>query len=189
MLARLARQRNLRQQEACLARPNPQRSQLNPRLVVAPVLLDPLVPPPEQGLARLASNNHSNHSSSLRGLGSVRLVKLSHSNRPASALAVLVPHSRSNKPLVSLVILLSVKSPPPLDSVRAPSFYLVISTDTSKVPRLRLQALSVPAPGPLLRPSHRPLPLELHLNNPRVVHSVLGHLAPVSSMSRASVLT
>lgn len=139
VLARSARRHNLRRRGAYLARPSPQRNPLNLRSVVALVLLDPLAPPLEQPSTRLASNNNSNHSSnpsnnlsnnpssSQQGLGSVRLVKLSHSNQLASALGVLVPHSRSNKPAVSLVPLLSVKSPPPPVLVRVSLSNLVLS--------------------------------------------------------------
>jgi hypothetical protein len=199
VLVHLVRRRNLRQRGGCSARPNPQHNPLNPRLLVALALLGQPVPPLVQGLLRLASSHNSNHSSnhsskpnssrnsSLRELGSVRLVKLNHSNRPASALEVLVPHSPSNRLAVSSVTLLSAKSPPPLDLVRASRFSLVISADTSKVLQLQAQALSVQEP--LVRLSPRPPHLGLHPNNPRMVRSVQGDLAPVSSISGAPALT
>jgi hypothetical protein len=191
----LVRRRNLRQRGACSARPNLQRNPLSPRLLVALALLGPPVPPLEQGLVRLASNHSSNHSSnpnssrnsSLRGLGSVRLVKLNHSNRPASALEVLVPHSPSNRLAVSSVTLISAKSLPPLDLVRASRFGLIISAETSKALQLQAQALSVQEP--LVRLSPSPPPSGLHPNNPRMVRSVLGDSAPVSSISGAPALT
>lgn len=117
LLARSVLRHNLRQRGVCLANPHPQHNPLNPRSVAALVLLDPLVLLPEQGLVRLA-NSSSN--SSLRGLGSVPLVKLSHNNRPGSILVVSGPRSRNssrNKQVVSSAILLLLKSPPPLDSV------------------------------------------------------------------------
>ena len=192
VLVRLARRHNLRQRGDCSVRPKPQHSLLNLGLVVAPVLLGRPVLPLEQRLVRLVSNNSSssssNHSNSLRGLRSVRLVKLSHNNRLASALVVSAPRNHSNKPAVSSVPLLSIKSPPPLDSVRVSRFNLVLSTDASKALQPRAQALSLPVPELLVRLSHRPLPLALHLNNHRVVRSVLEYLAPVSPIGSTCVL-
>lgn len=185
-LERLARLHNLRQRGACLARPNPQRSPLNRGSVVALVLLDPLVPPLEQDSVPSASSN-SNYSSSLRGLGLALLAKLSHNHRPALALAVSVPHNRSNNPAVPSVI--SIQSPLRTHLVQVFRFNLALSTDTLKVLQLRAQALSVPVPELSVSLSPRPLPSALHLNSPRLVHSALEDMVPVSTNKRQLYLS
>ena len=196
----LARQHNLRQLEACSARLKPQHNPLNLLSVVVLALLDPLVLPLEQGLVHLASssssnhsnhNNHSSHSnssSSRPGPGLVRLAKLSHSNRPALELVDSVPHSRrSSKPVVSSAqgIPPSVKSPPPVDSVRASRFSLAHATDVSQAPRPQVPGFLVLVPGALARHSPRtPLPLAPLPNSPRPVRLAPGDLVPVSSKTR-----
>ena len=84
----LGRRHNLRQRQgSSSAKLRPQRSLLNLRLVVAPALLDP----PGRVSVRLARDNNSNHSSSLKEPHLVHLAKLGHSNQPvAPALVVSV---------------------------------------------------------------------------------------------------
>jgi len=192
---RLARQHNLRQQEACSARPKPH-SPLNPLSVVELALLEPPEPPPDQGLVRLASNNHSsssssssnNNSNSRLGPGSVRLVKLNHNNRPASAPADSVLPSRSsnssnNNPVVSSVQvpMLSVKNLLGAGSVWALRFKFTPATDTSKVQQPQVLVLLVPVPVSSVRRSLRPpLPLVLLPNNLRQVLLAQGDSVPVS---------
>jgi len=201
-VVRLARQHNLRQREACSVRPKPQHNPLNLLSVVVLALLDPLVLLPEQGLVHLASSssssnnnsNHSNHSNSnhssnRQGPGLVHLVKLNHNNRPVLVLVDSVLHSRhsSSKLVVSSAqgVRLSVKNPPPVDSVCTSHFNFALATDTSQAPQPQVLAVLVPAPGPLVRHSPRPLlPLVLLLNNPRPVRLAPGDLAPVSSKTR-----
>lgn len=196
---RLARQHNLQQRGACLVRPKLQHNPLNPPSLVALALLDPLEPPPEQGLVHLVnssnrrnnhsnSNHNSNHSSSSSssrpGPDLVRLVKLSHSNRPALALADSV-HSRSRSNLVASstqAVLRSVKSPPLAHSVRVLRSNLTFVANTSKVPQPLVLVLLVPAPEPLVRRSPRlPLALVLLPNNLKLAHLALGGSVPVSS--------
>ena len=193
MPAGLARRRNLRQrEEACLARPNPQRNPLNPLSVVVLVPLDLLLLPLEQGLAHLASNNsNSNRSSNSSRLGPVlvRSVRLSHNNQPGSGLADSVPHSRSSsKPVVfsAQATLLSVKSPPLADSVRVSHFNIVFAIDTLKALQLQALALLGPVPELLVRRSPRPPPTPLVrlLNNPRQVRLAPEDSEPVSSRLR-----
>ena len=199
MPVRLVRQHNLGQVGVCSARPNPQHSPHNLLLVVALALLDLPAPLPERGLVHLASNNnnhsHSSSSSSRPGPRLVRLVKLNHSHRVASVLAASVPHNSSSslnsKPAASSarVILLSVKSPPPADSVRVSRFKLVLTIDTSKAPQPQVLALSVPELEPLVRRSHRQrLPLVLP-NSRRLAHLALEDSVPVSLKTRLIPLT
>jgi len=195
---RLDRRPNLRQPEACSARPSPQRNPLN-LLSVALVLSDLPVLPPEQGSVHSASSsssssshnnnnsssssssNHNNHSNR-PGPDSVRSVKLSHSNRLGLELADSVPRSRSKLAAFSLQVTLpSVKSLPPADSVRVSRFNLAFATNASKEPQpLVLVPLGL-APEPLDRPSPRPpLLLERLPNSPRQVRLVQGDSVLVS---------
>lgn len=195
---RSARQHNLRQREPCSARPKPH-NPLNLHSVVVLALLDPLVLPPEQGSVPLASNNHSSSHSNRPGPGLVRLLKLNHNNRQASALVDSVPRSRSNSrssnnnnPVVSLaqVALLSVKNPPEAVSVRVFPFKLAHVTDIFKAPQLQVLVLLVPEPESLVRRSPRPqLPSVLLPNNPRQVRSAPGDSAPVSLETETRLLS
>jgi len=176
---RLARQHNLRQQEACSVRPK-LRSPLSLLSVAVLALLEPLEPPPEQDLVRSASNNHN--SNSRVGPGSVRLAKLNPNNRLVSAPADSVLPSRSsnsnnNNPVVSSVQvpMLSLKNLPGADSVCACRSKFTPATDTSKAPQPQVLVLLVPELESLVRRSLRlPLPLVLLPNNPRQVPLALG---------------
>jgi len=193
VLVRLDRRHSLQQQEACSARPNPQHNPLN-LLSVVLVLLDPLVLPPEQGSVHLASSNnnrnhnsnHSNSNSNRPGPGLVRSVKHSHSNRQGLGPADLVPRSRSKPAAFSVrVALLSVKNPPPVDSVRVSRVGLAFTTNTSKEPQPQVLVPSGPVPEPLARHSPRPpLALARLPNSPRQERSAQGDLVLVSLRSR-----
>lgn len=198
-LGHLARRRNLQQRGVCSARPNPQRSPPNLRSVVVLVPLDPLVLLLEQGSVHLVSSNSSsshhnnNHrSSSLPEPGLVPLAKLSRNNRLALAPADLARRSHNSKLAAFSVVLLSVKSPPPLGSVRISYLNPDFATDSSKaLQQPQGLVLSVPVPEPLVRLSPRlPLPLVLHLNNnnPRPLRSVPGD-SGVSQKRDTSVST
>jgi len=190
VLARLDRRHNLRQQEACSARPNPQHNPLNPLSAVL-VLLDPLVLPLEQGSVHSVSSNNSNSNSSNSSSSSsssssnhsnrpgpdlVRSVKLSHSNRLGSELADSVSRSRSKLAAFSpQVTLPSVKSLPPAHSVRVSRFNLPFTTNTSKEPQPQVLVPLGLAPEPLVRRSPRPpLPLARLPNSPRQVRLAQG---------------
>lgn len=185
VLGRLARRRNPQQRGGCSARPNPQRSLPNLRSVVVLVPLDPLVLLLEQDLVHLVNSSSSNpsspsnnHRSSLPGPGLVPLVKLSRNNRLASAPEDLARRSHNSKLAAFSVVLLSVKNPPPLGSVRIPYLDPDLATDPSKaLQQPQGPVPSVLVPEPLVRLSLRlPLPLVLHLNsnNPRLLRSVPG---------------